>query len=231
MKCLRSLDPRTILLVFPVALTWAIIFFSTPVQDFAFTGLLFIVLLFCGRTACVMQWALLLAAVHLPFFIPESSFYHLQFLSLVVRKACMILCTGVILFSSISSHNCTHVMKKLGMPRDALIPITVCFRFVSTLKNEASIIRDALKIRGLYSCKRIALHPLATFEIFTSAFLFRAIALGEELVFSLSTKRLHFKGGQYYRDIGFSFRDACFIFLALAFMLLIMYLPVPEIAQ
>lgn len=197
-------------------------------RDIYFIFYLFVILSILGRKKHVLIWLVLLTLAHLPFLKSINLTFQLFFLAFSVRKACMILSTGLIIFSSISVGDCINLMKKMRIHRNLIIPIAICFRFIPTLIFEAGIIRDALKVRRLYSAKKIFRHPLATFELFLSTFLFRIFALGEELVFSLSTRGLDFKGDRFYREVGFTYRDMVFFFATILYLAFVLFSPVPE---
>ncbi|OPY61088.1 MAG: Cobalt transport protein [Syntrophorhabdaceae bacterium PtaU1.Bin034] len=225
MKLLSGLDPRTLLLILPVSLTCMILFSHNITRDLAFILYLFILLIASAHIASVIKQVLFLALAHLPLLCFDTPPYQSHFVALAARKGCMIFSTAKIILANISANKCIHVMQKMNISRKIIIPIAVCFRFMPTIKLEAGIILDALKARGLLSLKRCLLNPLLTFEIFLSTCLFRTIALGEELVFSLSTKGLDFNGKYFYRDVGFSYRDFAFGSATALAMLLVIYLP------
>lgn len=223
------LDPRTIFFVFPCALTCVFLFSTDMLRDLLFILFLFTVLLIQKRRGCVAIWCVLLALTHLPLFLMHHVTFQYVFLAISSKKACMILCTGVIIFSGISVGDCINLMKKMKCGRTIIIPVAICFRFVPTLFYESGIIRDALKARRLYSAKHLLRSPLATFEIFLSTLLFRIFVLGEELTFSLSTRGLNFKGKNYYREPAFTYRDAIFTIGTGLYLIFVLYAPMPEI--
>ena len=223
MNMFKRMDPRAILVVYPLALTLVFLLSHEVVRDFCFLAYLFISLIILGKTNDVVKWILVITAAHLPLYVMDSPGFQLHFLAIIARKVCMILCTGRILLLSISVADCINVMKKLKMGRNVIIPVAICFRFVPTLVFEAKIIRDALKVRRLYSIKAILLHPFSTFEIFLSAFLFRMFALGEELFFSLSTRGMNFTGTNFYREMEFGYRDIIFVLGTAGYILFILF--------
>jgi energy-coupling factor transport system permease protein len=225
------LDPRTVLWVFPLALTCAFLFLSDPLQDYAFIAYLFFGLIVLRREGFVAKWILVLAVVHTPlFFTPEPSFQY-SFLALSARKACMIFSTGLILFTSVSVGDLVAVMKKMKLHKNIIIPVAICFRFVPTLVHETQMIRASLKIRRLYSATAVLRHPLQIFELFLATLLFRMFALGEELNFSLSTRGINFTGNAFYQAKAFSYRDVLFIAATCVYLTAILYLPSLEFFQ
>lgn len=226
---ISQLDPRTVLCIFPLALTYVFLFSSKMVQDFYFLFFLFLALKSLKRNAFVMKWLVVLAIVHAPLgFIQHSSFQY-WFVALSVRKSCMIFSTGVILFSSVSVGDVVNVMKKMKLHKNIIIPVAICFRFVPTLVHETGMIRDALRVRKLYSIKSILRHPLVTFETFLCALLFRMFALGEELNFSLATRGINFSGNVFYCAKDFSYRDVFFLIVTCLYLYCIFNLPALEL--
>ncbi len=228
MNPFQRLDPRTVLLVFPCALTCVFLLSNAVLRDFYFILYLFTILACLGRVTHSIVWTVILAATHTPLLVLNTPSYELVSLTLIIRKICMILCTGQILLAAVSVGDSINVMKKMKMHRALIIPTAICFRFIPTLIFEAGIIRDALKIRRLYSTKAILMHPFSTFEIFVSTFLFRTFVLGEELFFSLSTRGLNFKGNHFYQEVGFTYRDALFVLFTALYLVFVLCSPLPE---
>lgn len=231
MTWFRQLDPRTVLLVFPAALTSVFLLSGEMLRDFYFILFLFAVLMMIGHGMYVLKWVVFLFLLHLPFIFSGSTSGQMFFVSLAIRKAAMVFSTGVIIMTCISASRCINLMKKMKMHRNFIIPIAICFRFLPTLRHEALMIRDALKVRGLYSPKKILCHPVVTAEMFISAFLFRIMSLGEELVYSLSTRGLRLSGKHFYRDMGASWRDPVFIIICGLYVVFVLYSPLPDIGS
>jgi energy-coupling factor transporter transmembrane protein EcfT len=225
----HRLDPRTVLFVFPAALTSVFLLSGEIIRDIYFIVFLFAVLVMTGHGKYVLKWTVFLFLLHLPFIFLKSSSEQAFFVALAVRKAAMMLATGMIVMTCISASSCINLMKKMKIDRNFIIPTAICFRFLPTLRHEASMIRDALKARGLYSGKKMACHPIFTAEMFISAFLFRIISLGEELVYSLSTRGLELNGKHFYRNMGVSWRDTVFIAICGLYVLFVLYSPLPDI--
>ena len=229
MNFFRSLDPRTILAVFSFTLTCAFLLSANIVQDLFFILYLFVILLIIKQFKFVFVWSFILLILHLLLFLDPNAAPQFHFLALIIRKMCLLFSTGRIIYAIISVSDCVNLMKKLRFSKNIIIPIAICFRFIPTLIFEAAIIRDALKIRKRFSLKQLFFHPMSTFELFLTTFLFRTYALSEELFYSLSTRGLNLSFTQFYRDISFKLHDLLFLICTLFVIALIHFYPLWKI--
>lgn len=65
------------------------------------------------------------------------------------RKVFLCLMVGALLVGECSVHRLTTALMRLHVPQSVLIPLTVTMRYFPTLKDEASHIRDAMRLRDV----------------------------------------------------------------------------------
>lgn len=73
----------------------------------------------------------------------------------LARKIFFCLMTATLLVSECSVHRLMAAFSKLRVPDAVLIPLTVTMRYFPTLKDEASHIRDALRLRDIAPAARV----------------------------------------------------------------------------
>ena len=134
-------------------------------------------------------------------------------------------CPTVYIMSVITVGDCIKSLEKMKFPWVIVMPFAICFRFLPALAHEGRIIRDALRVRGLFSWPRAVTHPLRTGELFLVTLLFRSIAIGEELSFSVSTRAAGQRRHVWYREKSLGPMDLAFTFLVLGTMTAILVAP------
>ena len=71
------------------------------------------------------------------------------------RKIFLCLMVGALLVGECSVHRLTAALQRLHVPQVVLIPLTVTMRYFPTLKDEASHIRDAMRLRDIPLSERL----------------------------------------------------------------------------
>ena len=73
----------------------------------------------------------------------------------LARKIYLCLMAGTLLVSECSVHRLTAALMRLRVPSAILIPLTVTMRYFPALKDEASHIRDAMRLRDIPMSERM----------------------------------------------------------------------------
>lgn len=72
-----------------------------------------------------------------------------MFVAVLVRKILPVLCTGLLVLTTTEVSEFIAVATKLKLPRSAIIPLSVAFRYFPTLSQEWADVRDAMRMRGI----------------------------------------------------------------------------------
>ena len=230
MNPLTRLDPRTHLITASAACSLAILFGGEPAKDFAFATVFLLLLIAASRVRFALLCLLLLVSFHVFVYfmagaVSETSARTLWLFAWVSRKLFFFVITGVYIMSVITVGDCIKSLEKMKFPWVIVMPFAICFRFLPALAHEGRIIRDALRVRGLFSWPRAVTHPLRTGELFLVTLLFRSIAIGEELSFSVSTRAAGQRRHVWYREKSLGPMDLAFTFLVLGTMTAILVAP------
>ena len=96
-------------------------------------------------------------------------------------------------------------MERMHIPKKLLIPVSVMFRFLPTIKEEYKAIQDAMRLREVGSLR----NPIAMLEYRLVPLLMSIVAIGNDLAASALTRGLGAPVVRVNRcDIGFRWTDA-----------------------
>lgn len=172
-------------------------------------------------TLAVVQCAALLPAGTLP----DSFAAIAATLALVLRKVMYIAFPGMLLLTTIEVGDLVRSLEKTGLPWSVILPLAVCVRVLPSMWREGGQIIDAMRLRGLLSLGKILRHPMGTLELILMTLLFRAMAMGEELAWSASTRAVSGGRRAWYRDLTLTISDLAFFVLVLGSASLIAAIP------
>lgn len=164
MNPLTRLDPRTHLITASAACSLAILFGGEPAKDFALATVFLLLLIAASRLRFALLCLLLLVSFHVFVYfmagaVSETSARTLWLFAWVSRKLFFVVSTGVYIMSVITVGDCIKSLEKMKFPWVIVMPFAICFRFLPALAHEGRIIRDALRVRGLFSWPRAVTHP------------------------------------------------------------------------
>ena len=129
---------------------------------------------------------------------------------------------GYFLLSSTTVSEFIAAMERMHLPKNIIIPLSVMFRFFPTVREEASSIHDAMKMRGIGFGKSKG-NLLSLMEYRLVPLFISCVKIGEELSCSALTRGL---GGPVRRTnvckIGFGARDFFYIAVALSVFLFLL---------
>lgn len=118
---------------------------------------------------------------------------------------------GYFLIVSTTVSEFVAAMERLHIPQKIVIPISVVFRFLPTMKEEYNAINDAMKMRSITSFRR----PMQMIEYRVVPLMISIVKIGEELSAAALTRGL---GGKERRtnicEIGFKAFDIVMILAA-----------------
>lgn len=140
------------------------------------------------------------------------SFMLLAACSIMTRFAPAVM-TGAFLVSSTSVSEFICAMERMHISEKIVIPMSVIFRFIPTIRDEYHAISDAMRMRGIsFRGKK----PLEMIEYRIVPLMISVVKIGDELSAASLTRGL---GAPVKRTnicrIGFGFTDFIFIFLCI----------------
>lgn len=117
---------------------------------------------------------------------------------------------GYYIIDSTKTDEFVAAMEKWHIPEAFIIPISVVFRFIPTLKEESAAITDAMRMRGIqFGTKKFWKTPTTILEYRIIPLMMSIVKIGDELSAAALTRGL---GGINHRTtiatIGFTFCDA-----------------------
>lgn len=193
------------------------------------TALITLCALFCytKRKEALFLSALYTAALIFDLFVVAHSTGALNIIS--VMLACMIcrmmpcLIWGYILISKTTVSEFVAAMERMHIPKQIIIPFSVMFRFIPTIKEEYTSIGDAMKMRGI-SFGKTRGGPVALLEYRLVPLFISCVKIGDELSSSALTRGL---GSPVKRTnickIGFHFQDVIFAAISVVSLCLHFY--------
>lgn len=137
--------------------------------------LLGVLLVSCGCGKQAVKWGLVFAAIfavqHL--LLPKITFGTAAGFAVMfayVRKMLPCLMVGTILVKKVPAQYLILALRKFRVPQTVLIPLAVTVRYLPSLAEEFSHIRDAMKLRGIRGLRRVecTLVPIIMSAIETS---------------------------------------------------------------
>lgn len=230
MNALRELDPRTLIFTTAVLVSVSLLGGGDLYTDTALAVVYLCLLSAASLWKITLCSFLALLLVHLSaglvsIFTTSGVGESAWLLASVARKVAFIGWSAVLLVSSISVGDCIRSLEKMKMPWAVVLPLAICVRVLPTLRHESGIILDAMRIRGLYSSRRFLRHPLGVTELFLMTFLFRIMAIAEELAFSASTRAVSGNRKAWFWEKKLTARDVAFGLLVPAIVVLVVLVP------
>ncbi len=231
MTLFERLDPRTLLFTVSAIVSLGIFANGGCIKELALALVFAALLAAAGRYKNTVFWLVLLAAAHgLAFWASaagsEMTARFAWLFAMIFRKLFFVVSSGMVLVSSVSVGDCIKGLEKMRAPWSFVVPTAICFRFLPAIAYEGRMIRDALRLRGLYSFSRVLLHPLQTGELFMATLLFRTMSMGEELAFSVSTRAASGRSRKaWYREKTFGPADILFAFVVIGTAAAIVFAP------
>lgn len=100
---------------------------------------------------CLVRWQLSTANTVTPVLVRTAKFLLLQFVAF--NEVCSGIMMGYITVKTTTVSEFVAAMKKLHLPEQIIIPMSVIFRFFPTVVEEYNAIGDAMKMRGFASAE------------------------------------------------------------------------------
>lgn len=186
------IDPRMILLqvlITAVCMFWI----SSPMGIFLEICSLLLFLLYLRLPGQALHLAVYFAVAGLLFEL--TAFYPVP---LFIERLCFLLhrlspMVGIMILSirSISVSQLVTGMQKLHCPRKMALTVAVALRFIPTISQELSQIRDALKTRGVpLNIVTFVKAPVLTTEYILVPFMMRGVRVADELSASAVTRAI-----------------------------------------
>ncbi|MGT2933841.1 energy-coupling factor transporter transmembrane component T family protein [Streptococcus catagoni] len=195
-----TLDVRTKLLLLVLA-NLTFLFRITDWLEVMIISVFIVVLYLLGKRKSALNYALafvLLSIIaELPLeFLPD---YLFRVLSLLIVAAKLFLPTclaATILLRTTSVYELVHGLRKWHFPEMLLLTFAVMMRFLPQIKEEAEVIQQSLKLRGIFLRKRDMIrHPKLYLEYLLVPLLMSLLRSSQELTLSTLTKGLAIKKG------------------------------------
>ncbi len=211
-KSILKLDPRTIFVIFLIAM-------STYLQSSSalfinlFVVLGFFLLMLSGEVKLALKWIILMVAFfiisRLVSFGPPMLVSMWAILTISLQFMLPVVAYVLLLMKSTSVEDISTVLNKFRTPQFLAIPILVAIRFIPTIGEEYKYIRNAMVFRGIaIGPKNILRHPLKTMEYIYVPLLFSLVRIGEELTMSSLTRGLGlYKKHTVIREMRLKFFD------------------------
>ncbi len=178
----------------------------TALKFFVFIGsfILITFLVSKGPTTLILIWSII--TISLQFILPFVSYM------LLLIKSC-------------SVNDIAIVLDKLRAPHFVSIPILVMIRFIPTIHEEYSSIRNAMVFRGIeIGFKNAIRHPIKMLEYIYVPLLFSLVRIGEELTMSSLTRGLGlYKDRTRMKDMNLKLWDYLVLLIYIAILIIAMY--------
>ena len=210
------LDPRTKILFMAFITTLMFFVYENLLMDTAVALIALLLLLINHQTRTALIYgglfALAVAAkVTQGMFVWPAAVNMISVLliALVIRLF-PIFMLGYYIIESTTTDEFVAAMERWRVPEAFIIPVSVVFRFIPTLKEEAAAIQDAMRMRGIrFGAGRLRKDPSALLEYRVIPLMMSVVKIGDELSAAALTRGL---GGLKRRTsiaaIGFTVWDA-----------------------
>jgi energy-coupling factor transport system permease protein len=111
-----------------------------------------------------------------------------------------------------------QALEKLHLPRVMIIPISVMFRFLPTIRQETSFITDSMRMRNAFSGPEMILKsPVLVMEYLFVPLLMRAVKIAEELAASAVVRGIESPCARtMYAPLCWRIGDTIYLFLILS---------------
>lgn len=128
----------------------------------------------------------LLSLIFVPFLSQVLAMFLILFL-----KSIPVYITLLILMRHTPMNELIAALQKIHIPMLLLIPFTVMYRYIPTIRQEFTYIHESLVMRGLHSSvKKTVCHPMQSAEHYLVPLLFRSEQIVEELTAATLCKGL-----------------------------------------
>lgn len=165
------------------------------------------ILLAAGKLKRILKVGIIIAIFLGVYFLNERYINH-QFFGAWLRIMLLFMpsvALATILISEYQSSEVLSALQRARLPRLFVIGLTVTLRYIPTFYREFSIIKKAMRIRGV---EFSVCHPLRSFEYMMVPQLFRCVSLSNELTAAGLTKGISFSGRRSaYFNQGFRMID------------------------
>lgn len=156
---LVTLDPRTLMGLLAVASVLAFMP-KSQATELMLVGAVALLQMLCGHVRMgvgyLVGFGVLWAILNWVFPFVSGMIATMFTISLTyARKIYLCLMVGTLLVSETSVHRLAAALQRLHTPALILIPLTVTMRYFPTLKDEASHIRDAMRLRDIPVAERL----------------------------------------------------------------------------
>lgn len=151
------------------------------------------ILIAAGKYKRILKVGIVIGVFLAVYFLNERYIRH-QFFGAWLRIMLLFmpsLSLATILISEYQSSEVLSALQRVRLPRMFVIGLTVTLRYIPTFYREFSIIKKAMRIRGVEFSAR---HPLRSFEYMLVPQLFRCVSLSNELTAAGLTKGISFTG-------------------------------------
>lgn len=113
-------------------------------------------------------------------------------------------------------------MEKIHMPKEIIIPFSVIFRFIPTVFEEATSIKDAMKMSGLgLNLHNLISRPIQMFEYWFIPLVMSIVKIGDELSATVLTRSMDNPTQRTnICNIGFHLIDIIYLILGIIILLL-----------
>lgn len=195
----RNIDPRVIILQ-SLSIGFMLCAVKTDTAHSANIAYLTLTLLFFCRMAEAFRFCALYIALYIIYvFIGTTGEYPIlsvfsHFAYFVLRILPMAAMT-VIMTKTMTSAQLVGACQKIGIHKNLIIPLAVALRFLPCLSREVGYIRDAMKMRGIYSgFTGIVRSPIKSLEYVTVPLLIRCVKITDELSISAIVRGIEYPG-------------------------------------
>lgn len=221
-----NFDPRTklLLVLFANFLLLAHVRFKIELIGVSVFFVLF--LLIGAWRKAVIYFSVFLAAVYLDYFIAEQEYQNywsvLGIFAVGIRRFLPAFMAGSISFSTTKASEWVVAMKRLRLPTEIVVPMTVLFRFFPTVIEDYKHIRNAMKLRGIAVTNlSVVKKPFKFLENVLVPLLMSASNTAVDLSASSLSRGISSPGKHSsYVKIGFHIQDILLVFV----IILILYL-------
>ncbi|MDR1900891.1 MAG: energy-coupling factor transporter transmembrane protein EcfT [Treponema sp.] len=188
----KSIDPRTKLIVL-IFINISVFTMSAIYIEWLNMALIVVLCLLFGQYKnCLKYSAAYIAAMVLINITAGYENHVLAALSIIVfliRRFLPMLMFGSFLISTTRVSELITALQKMGLPKGAVITFAAALRFIPTVREELSQVRDAMKLRGKgFTVKNILTRPLATVENTLIPLMLRSATIAEELAAAAVTR-------------------------------------------
>lgn len=139
-------------------------------------------------------------------------------LAFIVQRIIPFMVLGTVIQKQKNISEITMALERMRLPRGIILSIAVMFRSFPAMKDDFFIIIDSMKLKGLYTSKRVAvIHPIRTMEFVLVPMLFKSLRTAEELSCAALVKGIENTGNKTsYFDVRLRPVDAVFSLIAIA---------------